>query len=803
MIIRLLAILLSLQVITGQAVALEPKDLFDFQQMNELVITDQAHRDGSLLYYIETINPYVQSEKQTFPFTQHHVDEVVKRYSEHWQLNKMIAVKQIELMIASVKISFELRDREIRSLNEFCGENKFKHFRENLKKIDDIDKSGDVLLSILKNLLYDVRDTDCLIGIATDSSNAGYIMTKLAKTDDIRFAIPMMLKGTIPKGLLQQEFEYSWFGYKQNPFEKMALLKQFLNEPTLLPPDQLIELKRLYIIMSAQFLNYNEAYSIFKNLSDAELEKVIKFPLEYIIDDGVENSYWSHEQVASILLSLMIYYDDMNEARDFIGKYDVYPILKEITQPTLTPAQLYDHIIYGENFEDYMKKKPSLEGRHLGTPWIDFITAIVYIDAPSASVVKHVVRDYLLVNGNPSLAERITRKFDRIYQTDSGYFDYYNDILGSEFYRNVAKFRSNYETTLAKIFGKDEHITLDYSYLELETRPVSYDVNDIPDEYKIQSDEDAKILAASNTKTIRKINQIALPEYVSDIIRAEWIGDNITIILDEGYIGDAGGGYYVQEYYVVRSSDGGKSWSNKVSLGLTGRYPYYIINNSKLPMWDGIHLNLEVEVYTDKWDHVGKFPIKDNTYISAAWDDLIRDQDGDGLTDVFEHRIGLSYLKSDTDGDQINDDIDPLPHVKYKKKSLSDQLVTDFLFSSDNPIQSILNQEPQLKMLNGGKSKIGIVPDFTTVYTMPRLIRSYLPPTRMIAVASHALINRLYEYGEIPRYETIDIVTSPLGDRFYINYSSINSNRQDFTVYKKDDGNYRIINHNRLIAFVM
>jgi hypothetical protein len=51
---------------------------------------------------------------------------------------------------------------------------------------------------------------------------------------------------------------------------------------------------------------------------------------------------------------------------------------------------------------------------------------------------------------------------------------------------------------------------------------------------------------------------------------------------------------------------------------------------------------------------------------------LAVDRDGDGLTDIEEHRLGLDFSNADTDGDGVPDGRDPLPLVRYQPPPGSD-----------------------------------------------------------------------------------------------------------------------------------
>lgn len=130
----------------------------------------------------------------------------------------------------------------------------------------------------------------------------------------------------------------------------------------------------------------------------------------------------------------------------------------------------------------------------------------------------------------------------------------------------------------------------------------------------------------------------------------------------------SGGGYWF-----IDSQDGGRSWRAPLYLGLQQFFPYVILGQSSLPLVDQGRLQIEVAVREIDPDSITFPPIalralreEDGLYIHARLDDLRHDSDSDGLTDIFEHRVGLDMTLADSDGDGIDDGRDPMPLTTFQ-----------------------------------------------------------------------------------------------------------------------------------------
>jgi hypothetical protein len=107
-------------------------------------------------------------------------------------------------------------------------------------------------------------------------------------------------------------------------------------------------------------------------------------------------------------------------------------------------------------------------------------------------------------------------------------------------------------------------------------------------------------------------------------------------------------------YWVHRSRDGGRTWDQPLYTGLAHRFPYVVAPASRMPMLDGEALNVEVEIAEIDTASITYPPVALQTrrrardlYLRIPLADLVRDADGDGITDIAERKLLLDRARSD------------------------------------------------------------------------------------------------------------------------------------------------------------
>src|SRR5262249_7090190 len=154
------------------------------------------------------------------------------------------------------------------------------------------------------------------------------------------------------------------------------------------------------------------------------------------------------------------------------------------------------------------------------------------------------------------------------------------------------------------------------------------------------------------------------------------------------------GGYWIQ-----LSKDSGASWGSRYYTGLAQQFPYVVRSNKMLPAFhfDSIKISVdvrEVDQASITFPPVGLHTKREenNLYLDFPIQALTQDSDGDGLTDLFEEKIGSDPKSKDTDGDGIPDGEDPEPlspksSVHTDEDDLMIAAFKEMIFGNATPIQ--------------------------------------------------------------------------------------------------------------------
>jgi hypothetical protein len=176
------------------------------------------------------------------------------------------------------------------------------------------------------------------------------------------------------------------------------------------------------------------------------------------------------------------------------------------------------------------------------------------------------------------------------------------------------------------------------------------------------------------------------------LVRAERQGDRaVAIGVSQDYdpMGEVSSG----AYWVLLSSDGGRTWEPPLYTGLRVNQPYVARTVSRLPLLAGDHLQMEVEIAELDPSKIYFPPVMltpkrtaKGLYLDIPLDLLRKDSDGDGLTDLAEERLMTDPESRDTDRDGLEDGVDPLPTVPFRREAPSapERALAAFLADSWN-----------------------------------------------------------------------------------------------------------------------
>lgn len=286
-------------------------------------------------------------------------------------------------------------------------------------------------------------------------------------------------------------------------------------------------------------------------------------------------------------------------------------------------------------------------------------------------------------------------------------------------------------------------------------------------------------------------NAPARPALTTDhqsIVRAEFDGQEWTAIylsraLDPAGEVSAGG------YWIVRTENGGAHWGSSYYLGLQEHFPYVIEERSSLPLADGDIVRIAARIEAIDRSSITFPPValrvgggNAPVYLEFAWEDVMRDQDGDGLTDLLEHRIALDYLDPDTDGDGIADGQDMLPTLQSRTPPMPPEFMSQLIAPMLGSDTAALIVEPR----SGGAD---VTDDLMSALNAPspspelpvlllvagdgeafeRASRTSIP----IVVHPQAVYEALNaEYGATYPFQILSISESPTGNRWLVEWTA-------------------------------
>jgi hypothetical protein len=211
----------------------------------------------------------------------------------------------------------------------------------------------------------------------------------------------------------------------------------------------------------------------------------------------------------------------------------------------------------------------------------------------------------------------------------------------------------------------------------------------LPAALRTQRKPDADPDAAIEVRGLEKVNVVRI-----DRRGKQWAAISTSSLVDPtGEVG-AGG------YWLHLSRDAGRTWEPPLYLGLRQFLPYVIPPESKLPLLHGRRLRLEVEVNELDLASISFPPIAlratrnaKHVYIELSLDDLERDQDGDGLTDLLEQKLLTNLAAADTDGDGLSDDVDSFPQVSQRAPPYSEAELIEQILGKTMGYQQAAVQE--------------------------------------------------------------------------------------------------------------
>jgi hypothetical protein len=294
--------------------------------------------------------------------------------------------------------------------------------------------------------------------------------------------------------------------------------------------------------------------------------------------------------------------------------------------------------------------------------------------------------------------------------------------------------------------------------------------------------------------------EMTLPAHFG-LVRLERQGDRaaaVGVSQDYDPVGEVSRG----AYWVLLSSDGGRTWDPPLYTGLRVNQPYVVRSVSDLPLLAGDHLQVEVEIAELDPAKIHFPPIALATkrtakglYLDIPLDLLRKDSDGDGLTDLAEERLMTDPQSRDTDGDGLEDGVDPLPTVPLRRgaPSPATRALAAFLAGSWNVSQAaIVEGIPDgPTLLCCAKDRARSVDEKTLFLIADRgLFSALTPPGRVLVLTPEEAEAATRKFGPFYPMELELFCFDRSGRRAYVVWSATWQGGQSL-LEEKPDGTWK------------
>ncbi len=701
--------------------------------------------------------------------------------------------------------------------HELCQQLEDTEFIKLAKSVGSKDKTGKLLKIVWQNVDDDYF-FQCFADYAVNQAAADYSLTRNYDYGrDIRYIFAAMkhddLLINVPKYLLETSLDYTRI------WDQLALLGLFEWKLGQLESSE----NENYVYLNLHYINllFRVGYTVqaretYLKLTNKQKEIFWK-PLEnpeiiWTSDVGArENILTTYLNLASSLTASFIEVGDFDTANYYLdkhtGKYDDLKLIREgqvrhflnaMLNKNINKNDLFDLMIDGyvqgatkpEWGEDFERSNDTMTG------WLGALEKQSYS-------VKNVAHNYLTSIGYDQMGKFVTTS--RYYRSrhDENSIDNAKTELESlkgeyldQFNQRLRKFESAAIGTEKTQESMDNN-ELVHEHLTSESRPAYFVRKELDEKY--WSDEYEEILFSED-----EIEQLGIDIHPYQIVRLERKESKIVVIYTSSTL-DPTGEISSGGYWILKSDDGGKSWDDPYYTGLQLYFPYIIMPSSKLPLISDDGLNIEViDRELDKssisFPPMGLRPLQEvkNLYISVKWEDLIRDQDKDGLTDLFEYKIGLSYLSADTDYDGISDRLDSLPLTPFEKvdqaKNELALALTEKLLGYRKQALVVGFRENPANIADIGVPVREKVLDRTIFLNgSPELFRNTELPFRLIVSNSPEFLDRQDKSGVFYPVRMSWVFARADGNRYYIDWTA-SWRGGAFSVIKNGEA-YELVTH--------
>ena len=333
------------------------------------------------------------------------------------------------------------------------------------------------------------------------------------------------------------------------------------------------------------------------------------------------------------------------------NEYETRQFLLNLISPKIDRTKLYNLMIHGNSTGKKNKSKDPDDYEHIG--WITSLSS-------ASPIIRRLAYKYFEKMNFP--------EFSRYMKEHNGYRHARKEFplaqgLGAEYQTIANRYEALIKATNSGWVGAEATNSKDEDYKTL----VKITERGLPAKYLNQAPVEPEL----------KLLPTPLPFSEKNIIRSEKFNDEWYVIYPSSSL-DPTGEVPAPGYWLIKTTNHGATWVRPAYMGIQMYFPYEITRNAPMPMMSEGALDLQASIKELDTESI-TFPQvglsfkreKNNIVIHIAIDDLFKDSDQDGLTDILEAKIGSNPNDPDTDKDGLSDGADALPLTPFNKNSVA------------------------------------------------------------------------------------------------------------------------------------
>jgi hypothetical protein len=572
-------------------------------------------------------------------------EEAIKQFSTYFGIDEELGKVAAQELITAQKIEDGCTQKRHR---ESCPPTQLN--LQNIQLLNESKKADDILFDIASTLHY--RDEIPQV-ITAIGKNPKVLFKLFDYTEDAKYLAPLMEGKSTPNSILV-EAVLKPRSNDTHPIDLIALDEFILKNNGDQAFEGKEEIQNNLIVQLLQSDLNKQAISLINEFSKGNLETYLKS----------KNTIFNCKKCPDITNDMIAYHiinRNIEEAAKIAALFplkniknqasiDVRKFLLNSISSNITRSSLYYWMTYGNATGKKPNPKKYDDWDHMG--WLSSL-------GRSSPIVRKAASQYFEKVNYPEFSRYM--KEDNFYRPTRKEFplakglgaDYQNLV---SHYENLVNTENSAWVTHSKIQNKEQNYRILANITEKKLPSIYLN--------KAAIEPDLKLLPTP------------LPISEDSIIRVEKFNEEWFVVYVSSAL-DPTGEIPAPGYWLLKSTRHGIAWGKPVYMGMQMHFPYEIVPNAAMPMMSETGIDLQANIKEIDTDSITFPPVglffkreKDNIAIHIALEDLFKDSDQDGLTDILETKIGSNPNDPDTDKDGFIDGTDTLPLTAFDKSSV-------------------------------------------------------------------------------------------------------------------------------------